>query len=516
MSHVVEFARQPSSQSLKSALAAGATDGRISPRRSPSPRLPDEASPSVFHDDPAAVPATDLRVPGATGASTTAAASTAASTASSHTATSAQTTPLLQALLEAQKCVEARLKLAEQATEAKQVLDSTQDAAELLAGKQVHTLKQRVFQWLSDPNSSKSAYLWSIFMMLLIVLSTFTFCLGTVEAFNLTSAQRDAWFGLETFVIVGFCIDYFARLATAPNRLAFAIQPMNVIDILAILPYFVDLILEAALGSGQIGIITIIRILRLIRVLRLFKMSNKLEKLRLMGIALKRSKEGVVMLLLLVLMALVVFSSCIFYAETSVCTEDDASNLYVCDFNGNQYETPFQNIPASFWWCITTLTTVGYGDAYPVTPGGKLVGALTMLCGLLVIAFPITIISANLGEVYDEYKLAKQLWDSRDNKLRAGLYALEDAPVQALGLINRPTKLLASPLPQDYPDTVRLVVQLTVATAQRIQAIREEMNELENTLEGFSGIIDSILVTYPELAKQFSAQNIPDVKSSKL
>ena len=63
-----------------------------------------------------------------------------------------------------------------------------------------------------------------------------------------------------------------------------------------------------------------------------------------------------------------------------------------------QFPSPFQSIPQSFWWCIVTLTTVGYGDMYPYSVEGKIVGVLTMLVGLIMLALPLSIIGTNFIE----------------------------------------------------------------------------------------------------------------------
>ncbi|KJE97297.1 shaker cognate l-PA [Capsaspora owczarzaki ATCC 30864] len=371
------------------------------------------------------------------------------------------------------------------------------------------SLRSRIFLFLSDANYSLYAYYYQLLMFFLIILSTFTFCLGTVLSFNEYSEQKDTWFALETIIIVGFCFDYIGRLVTAPRTLLFVVQPMNIIDLLAILPYFVDIILTATVGESQVGAATIIRILRLFRVMRLFKMSSKLEQLRLVIIAISRSREGILLLLLLVVMSQVVFGSCMYYAETSVCTVDDVSKQWTCSFNGNQYETPYQNIPAAFWWCIVTITTVGYGDQFPVTPGGKIVASITMLCGLLVIAFPVTMIGSNLNEVYAEYRTAKAKRVRQQNLVRAGLKTLVDeAEALASGTTASYVSTTVSNLssrsgldqtvPPDFGAALRLCVRFSTITGKRVERLRQETSELETILSGFTHILNQTILANPE------------------
>jgi len=108
------------------------------------------------------------------------------------------------------------------------------------------------------------------------------------------------------------------------------------------------------------------------------------------------------MLLYSLTIAVTLFSSAMYYAETSEATFNPETLIWTYTDTGNL--CPFSSIPASMWWCIVTMTTTGYGDNYPITPGGKVVASSAMLCGLLVLAFPLTIFGSNFQEVYEEFK----------------------------------------------------------------------------------------------------------------
>lgn len=86
-------------------------------------------------------------------------------------------------------------------------------------------------------------------------------------------------------------------------------------------------------------------------------------------------------------------------AETSVCTYDQETRLW---YYPDGSETLFQSIPHSMWWCLVTLTTVGYGDMFPYTAAGKVVSVVTMLCGILVLAFPLTVLSSNFQMEFEK------------------------------------------------------------------------------------------------------------------
>jgi len=150
--------------------------------------------------------------------------------------------------------------------------------------------------------------------------------------------------------------------------------------------------------------IAIVRLLRLARILRMFKLGKGSMQLKLVIGALKRSREGITMLGFMFALASIVFSSAMYFAETAYCTLVDGLWIYNANTESAGSPTPFQSIFDTMWWAVVTMTTVGYGDTFPITPPGKVVGVATILAGLLVVAFPVTIIGANLNEVWAEYK----------------------------------------------------------------------------------------------------------------
>jgi len=178
-------------------------------------------------------------------------------------------------------------------------------------------------------------------------------------------------------------------------------DPMNMIDLLAILPFHLNLILNLG-GSG-----TFLRVLRLLRVFRIFKMSKYSSGMQLLGTTMSRSLHTLALLLVYLLIAMVVFSSMIFFAEmgTELVTDDGV----ILARPGETTPSPFSSIPASFWWSLVTMTTVGYGDVVPVTWVGQLVGTVTMLCGVLVLALPINVVGGNFVEAYATHRKQEEV-----------------------------------------------------------------------------------------------------------
>jgi len=167
----------------------------------------------------------------------------------------------------------------------------------------------------------------------------------------------------------------------------------------------------------------IIRIFRLFRIFRLAKIAKYSEQLPVLIKSIGKSAGGFFLGIFSITMFLILWASAIYYVEISYCTFDTETNLWLYD---DGTATAYQSIPHSLWWTIVTMCTVGYGDTYPLTAGGKTIGVLVMLCGIIVLAFPLTILSGNfMGEWVDYLqvkekrelkKLEKQLKKANNSK----------------------------------------------------------------------------------------------------
>ena len=146
---------------------------------------------------------------------------------------------------------------------------------------------------------------------------------------------------------------------------------LNIIDLLAILPYFVILTINSGSDTTPLSVL---RVVRLVRVFRVFKLSRHSSGLQILGHTLRASLSELGMLIFFLVILIILFSSAIFYAESHT--------------EGHRNAT-FSSIPDAFWYSIVTMTTVGYGDQTPVTLIGKLVGSLCAVTGVLTIALPV-------------------------------------------------------------------------------------------------------------------------------
>ena len=116
------------------------------------------------------------------------------------------------------------------------------------------------------------------------------------------------------------------------------------------------------------------------------------------------SVDAMILLLFFLTIAVILFGSLVYYAEKGEWNHE-LNGFARLDVTGQEYElTPFTSIPASFWWVVTTTTTVGYGDFYPTSVEGKLIGFVTMLMGILALALPVTIIGTNFAKIYRQMR----------------------------------------------------------------------------------------------------------------
>jgi len=186
---------------------------------------------------------------------------------------------------------------------------------------------------------------------------------------------------------------------------------MNLIDLIAIAPFFIDLII-VVVGSGSDGALKMLRLFRLARVFRIFKLSRYNSSITLCATAMYESKDTLGLMGFMLSILVIVFSSFIFFFEEgskneSLGIKEITDEICMSPANTTgacTSESQFVSIPGAMWWTIVTVMTVGYGDMYPLTNAGRVIASILMLCSIIVLALPISVIGANFSRAWMERK----------------------------------------------------------------------------------------------------------------
>ncbi|CAN0192560.1 unnamed protein product [Lampetra fluviatilis] len=265
--------------------------------------------------------------------------------------------------------------------------------------------QRQVWLLFEYPESSSPARAIAIVSVLVILISIIIFCLETLPEFRddadlykvsyytngthyfYHNVFADPFFIMETICIIWFSFELMVRFCACPSKVEFGKNLMNIIDIVAIVPYFITLGTEMAEQTGstngqQTMSLAILRVIRLVRVFRIFKLSRHSKGLQILGHTLHASMRELGLLIFFLFIGVILFSSAVFFAEV------------------DSKKTEFQSIPDAFWWSLVTMTTVGYGDMSPKTVGGKIVGSLCAIAGVLTVSLPVPVIVSNFNYFY--------------------------------------------------------------------------------------------------------------------
>ncbi|XP_026125915.1 potassium voltage-gated channel subfamily D member 3-like isoform X2 [Carassius auratus] len=265
------------------------------------------------------------------------------------------------------------------------------------------TFRETMWRAFENPHTSTMALVFYYVTGFFIAISVITNVVETVPCGYMPN-QRDipcgeryteAFFCMDTACVMIFTVEYLMRLFAAPSRYRFMRSVMSIIDVVAILPYYIGLVM-----TNNEDVSGAFVTLRVFRVFRIFKFSRHSQGLRILGYTLKSCASELGFLLFSLTMAIIIFATVMFYAEKGSSS------------------SKFTSIPASFWYTIVTMTTLGYGDMVPKTIAGKIFGSICSLSGVLVIALPVPVIVSNFSRIYHQNQRADKRRAQKVQKAR--------------------------------------------------------------------------------------------------
>lgn len=215
---------------------------------------------------------------------------------------------------------------------------------------------------------------FDVLLLLLIVFSVLLVMLESIESIRITYATLLDQ--LEWGITLLFSIEYVARILVVQRPLKYITSFFGVIDLLSLLPKYISFFFMSS------GSLVAIRALRLLRVFRILKLSRFIGESNFLMAALRASRAKIGVFLFTVLILCVIFGTIMYLVEGE--------------------ENGFTNIPHSVYWCIVTLTTVGYGDIAPMTSLGRFIASLIMIMGYGIIAVPTGIVTSEMNQQHKD------------------------------------------------------------------------------------------------------------------
>ncbi|XP_056622370.1 potassium voltage-gated channel subfamily G member 4a [Triplophysa dalaica] len=261
----------------------------------------------------------------------------------------------------------------------------------------------RLRDMMENPQSGLAGKIFACLSVLMVAVTVVSLCISTMpdlreeENRGVCSQKCYHMFIVETVCVAWFSTEFLLRFVQASSKLMFIRSPLNIIDAMAILPYYVTLVVveenpdemhDRRTGRGYLDKLgLVLRILRALRILYVMRLARHSLGLQTLGLTVRRSTREFGLLLLFLCVAVTLFSPLVHLAESELTGVQD-----------------FSSIPASYWWAIISMTTVGYGDMVPRSIPGQVVALSSILSGILIMAFPATSIFHMFSRSYQELK----------------------------------------------------------------------------------------------------------------
>ncbi len=232
--------------------------------------------------------------------------------------------------------------------------------------------RRRIHEIIFEADT-RAGWTFDIVLMVLILTSIAVVMLESVA--DIRERHGDLLRGIEWAFTVLFTLEYALRLYSVRIPLRYALSPLGIIDVIAILPSYISLLIPGA------QTLLVVRVLRLLRIFRIFKLAEYLAESSVLVSALRASRRKITVFLLAVLTIVIIVGTLMYVVE------------------GEAHG--FTSIPVAVYWAVVTLTTVGYGDLSPVTPLGRALAVVVMLMGYAIIAVPTGIVTMELTRARD-------------------------------------------------------------------------------------------------------------------
>ncbi|KAK3574001.1 hypothetical protein QTP86_034363 [Hemibagrus guttatus] len=285
-------------------------------------------------------------------------------------------------------------------TEEERRVEDKDDQKEQEQRRQRGTGRVKDAKWLEsmrrtfeEPASSVAAQILAAVSVLFVIVSMVLLCASTLPDWKTAESNMVE----EHRIIEAVCIGWFTaecivRFLVSRDKCEFVRRPLNIIDLLAITPYYISVTMTVLTGENsqlQRAGVTL-RVLRMMRIFWVIKLARHFLGLQTLGLTLRRCYREMVMLLVFICVAMAIFGALAQLLEHGLDLKS----------SNEQYAS----IPAACWWVIISMTTVGYGDMYPITVPGRVLGGLCVVSGIVLLALPITFIYHSFVQCYHELK----------------------------------------------------------------------------------------------------------------
>ncbi|KAG1960754.1 potassium voltage-gated channel subfamily G member 1 [Pimephales promelas] len=285
--------------------------------------------------------------------------------------------------------------------------DDEDDSGSGLAGEtRLGRCMDNLRDMVEKPHSGLPGKIFACLSVLFVTITAINLSISTMPAMREEEESGKCSqmcyniFIVETVCVAWFSLEFTLRFIQDRSKLAFLRRPLNLIDVIAILPYYITLVVDSTstgekrLGSGnsyldKVGLV--LRVLRALRILYVMRLARHSLGLQTLGLTARRCTREFGLLLLFLCVAIALFSPLLYLIENEAAATRE-----------------FSSIPATYWWAVITMTTVGYGDMVPRSIPGQVVALSSILSGILLMAFPVTSIFHTFSRSYVELKQEQQ------------------------------------------------------------------------------------------------------------